>query len=48
MDQAKPKNADIGIAGGHHEFVIFKKGQILKKVPEIEAFSVLKEEIDKI
>ena len=41
------KNADIGIAGGNHEFVIFKKDKIIKKVPESEAFECLKEEIDK-
>ena len=41
------KNADIGIAGGNHEYVIFKKDKVLKKVPEAEAFETLKEEIDK-
>ena len=41
------KNADIGIAGGHHEYVIFKKDQVIKKVPEALAFETLKEEIDK-
>ena len=40
------KNADIGIAGGFHEYVIFKKDKIIKKVPESEAFECLKEEID--
>lgn len=40
------KNADIGIAGGHHEYIIFKKDKILKKVPEAEAFEALKHEID--
>lgn len=42
------KNADIGIAGGHHEYVIFKKEQIIKKVPEEEAFEELKKEIEKM
>lgn len=42
------KNADIGIAGGHHEFVIFKKDQVIKKVPEAEAFDELKKEIEKL
>ena len=41
------KNADIGIAGGKHEFVIFKKDQVVKKVPEAEAFEALKQEIDR-
>ena len=41
------KNADIGIAGGKHEFVIFKKDKVIKKVPEADAFETLKEEINK-
>lgn len=41
------KNADIGIAGGHHEYVIFKKDKILRKVSEENAFEALKEEIEK-
>ena len=41
------KNADIGIAGGKHEYVIFKKDKVIKKVPEAEAFEALKKEIDK-
>ena len=41
------KNADIGIAGGHHEYVIFKKDKVIKKVPEAEAYEALVEEIDK-
>ena len=41
------KNADIGIAGGHHEYVIFRKDKIIKKVPEAEAFETLVEEINK-
>lgn len=40
-------NADIGIAGGKHEYVIFKKDKVIKKVPEDEAFETLKKEIDK-
>lgn len=40
------KNADIGIAGGKHEYVIFKKDKVIKKVPENEAFEELKKEID--
>lgn len=42
------KNADIGIAGGCHEYVIFKKDKVIKKVPEAEAFETLKEEINKL
>ena len=40
------KNADIGIAGGKHEYVIFKKEKVIKKVPEEKAFEELKKEID--
>lgn len=40
------KNADIGIAGGKNEFLIIKKGKIIGKVKESEAFEVLKKEID--
>ena len=42
------KNADIGIAGGKHEFVIFKKDKVIKKVPEDEALGALIEEIEKL
>ena len=42
------KNADIGIAGGKHEFVIFRKDKVIKKVPEDEAFGALIEEIEKL
>ena len=42
------KNADIGIAGGKHEFVIFKKDKVIKKVPEEEAYQALIEEIEKM
>ena len=42
------KNADIGIAGGKHEFVIFKKDKVIKKVPEDEAFETLVEEINRL
>ena len=41
------KNADIGIAGGKHEFVIFRKDKVIKKVPEAEAYEALVEEINK-
>ena len=42
------KNADIGIAGGNHEYVIFKKDKIICKVSEENAFNKLKEEIEKL
>lgn len=40
------READIGIAGGNKEGLIFKKGKILRKVPESELLSELKKEID--
>lgn len=37
--------ADIGIAGGIHEGILFKKGKIICKVPQDEIVNVLKKEI---
>ena len=42
------READIGIAGGNGEGLIFKKGEIIKKVPEDKLFECLKEEISKM
>ena len=42
------KEADIGIAGGHHQGVIFKKGQVLYTVPEDQILPSLLSEIDKL
>lgn len=42
------KEADIGIAGGNGEGLIFKKGEILRKVPEENLFDELLSEISKI
>ena len=39
------KNADIGLAGGKKEYVLFKKGQIIKKVSQDKAFDELIEYI---
>ena len=39
------KNADVGIAGGKGQYVIFKKGQIIKKVSEDKAYDALIKEI---
>lgn len=39
------KEADIGIAGGIGEGLLIKKGEIIKKVPEKELLTVLKEEL---
>jgi len=40
------KAADIGIAGGIGEGYIFKKGEIIKKVPESELLSAFEEELN--
>jgi (E)-4-hydroxy-3-methylbut-2-enyl-diphosphate synthase len=39
------KEADIGIAGGHGEGLIIKKGKILRKVPEDQLLDALREEL---
>jgi len=40
--------ADIGIAGGKNCGVLFKKGEIIKKLPENELLSAMLEEIEKL
>ena len=42
------RNADIGIAGGIKEGLLFKKGEIIKKVRQEDIVNVLKEEILKM
>lgn len=42
------READIGIAGGRNSALLFKKGEIIKKVNEDEIVKVLKEEILKM
>lgn len=42
------READIGIAGGNHCAVIFKKGQIIRTIPENQIVDELKKEIDKM
>ena len=42
------KEADIGIAGGDKEGLIFKKGEILYKVSEDKLIDALCDEIDKM
>lgn len=39
------KEADIGIAGGKGEGLLIKKGEIIKKVPEEQLLSALREEL---
>lgn len=40
------RQADIGIAGGKGEFILFSKGQIIAKYKEEEAFDQLVDQID--
>lgn len=42
------READIGIAGGKGYGLIFKKGEILRKLPEEQLLSALMEEIEKL
>ena len=42
------RNADIGIAGGVKEGLLFKKGEIIRKVKEEDMVKVLKDEILKM
>jgi len=41
------READIGIAGGRGHGVLFKKGKVVRKVPEQKLFEVLLEEVEK-
>ena len=40
------READVGIAGGKGEGLVFRKGEILRKVPEAELVGELFKEID--
>lgn len=42
------RDADIGIAGGRGEGIIFRKGEILRKVPENMIVEELLKEVDKL
>lgn len=42
------KDADIGIAGGKNEALLFKKGKIIRKIPQEEVVEELIEEIRKL
>lgn len=37
--------ADIGVAGGKNEALLFRKGEIIRKIPQADIVPVLKEEI---
>ena len=42
------READLGVAGGKGEGLIFRKGQVILKVPETEIIPALREELQKI
>lgn len=42
------READIGIAGGQNEAVLFKKGQVIRKIPQERIVEELKSEIMKM
>ncbi len=42
------READIGIAGGNNQGLIFKKGEIVRKVPEDQLLNALVEEIESL
>lgn len=42
------READIGIAGGDHEGLLFRKGEIIRKIPEDRLIDELMEEIEKL
>ena len=42
------RGADIGIAGGKGIGLIFKKGQVIRKVPEAQIVETLMEEVEKL
>ena len=41
------KEADIGVAGGVDKGILFRKGKVVRKVPQEELVDALLEEIDK-
>lgn len=42
------RHADVGLAGGKGEFLLFAHGEVLRKVPEAQAIEALMAEIDRI
>lgn len=48
MVHGEAREADIGIAGGVKEGLLFKKGEVIRKVPQEEIVQVLKKEIIEI
>ena len=42
------READLGVAGGDGEGLLFKKGEIIKKLPQDRLLAALKEELDRM
>ena len=42
------READIGVAGGDNEVLLFKKGEIVRKIPADKVIEKLLEEIEKM
>ncbi|MFQ5540122.1 MAG: flavodoxin-dependent (E)-4-hydroxy-3-methylbut-2-enyl-diphosphate synthase, partial [Candidatus Binatia bacterium] len=42
------RGADIGVAGGKGIGLIFKKGEVIRKVPETQIVEALMEEVEKL
>lgn len=42
------READLGVAGGRGEMLLFRKGEIIRKVPEDKIIEALKDELQKI
>ena len=40
------READLGVAGGIGEGILFKKGVLIRKMPEAELLGALKAELD--
>ena len=40
------READLGVAGGVGEGLLFRKGEIVRKMPESELLQALKAELD--
>lgn len=40
--------ADVGIAGGNGEGLVFRKGEVLRKVPQEKLVDALMEEIERL
>ena len=45
---AAAREADVGVAGGSEYGIIFRRGEVLKKVPEAELEDELFKEIERI